>query len=708
MSFGNQPSFKQALPDFIESNSREISIKDLFDALPVAIFVKDRESKFLLINKACEVQWGLSFEDIRGTDGSRFFPPDLIRRFQAKDREVFEGGQMVDFIEAFWNARLQQSRVGRTFKKPMYDAEGNPLCLICATVDITEQNQAEQNLRISEEKLRGLYELSPLGIALTDMNGRYVEFNEAFQQICGYSRDELLSVDYWTLTPKEYEAQEVTQLESLSRTGRYGPYEKAYRKKSGEQVPIRLNGMLVVGQNGQQYIWSIVEDISSRKLHEEQLKRIAYYDVLTGAPNRMMLADRMKQAMAQTIREQNMLAVCYLDLDGFKAINDQFGHETGDQVLIEIARRIGGAIRGGDTLARLGGDEFVVLLLGLERGVECVATLNRMLAAIAAPIEVNGHVINLSASIGVSIYPLDKEDIDTLLRHADQAMYVAKMSGKNRYYLHDTEHDQRVREHMENLERIRQALQNREFELYYQPKVDIRSRQLVGAEALIRWHHPERGLIPPMEFLKPVENTQIDIEIGEWVISSALEQIVQWRQAGMELVVSVNISAYHLESDDFIDRLRQLLSQHPDLPAGSFQIEVLETAALEDIAKVSKIIEACRAIGVGFALDDFGTGYSSLLYLSHLPVDTLKIDQSFVRNMLEDKGDRAIVQGVIALSQAFTLHTVAEGVETDEHYRMLLDMGCDVVQGYVIARPMPAAELPQWIAEYRRNGHLKN
>lgn len=696
MPSNKEQNTHETLPDSIENSSLEIRIQDLFDALPVATFVKDRNSKFLLMNKACEQQWGMSFADLRGTDASKFFPPELMKRFLSKDQEVFKGGQQIDFVETFWNAKLQENRIGHTFKKPMYDAEGNPLYLIGATIDISEQNLAEQDLRISEEKLRGLYELSPLGIALTDMNGRYVEFNEAFRQICGYPEDELKSLDYWTLTPKDYEAQETRQLESLSKTGRYGPYEKAYRQKSGELAPVRLNGMLVTGKDGQQYIWSIVEDISSRKQHEEQLERIAHYDALTGIPNRVLLADRMKQAMAQTIREQNMLAVCYLDLDGFKSINDQFGHDTGDQVLVEISKRIEATIRGGDTVARLGGDEFVVLLLGLERGKECVATLERLLEAIAQPISIKGNLFTLSASIGVSVYPLDNEDIDTLLRHADQAMYAAKLSGKNRYYLHDTEQDQRTREHHATRGHIKHGLLHDQFELYYQPKVEMRSRRLVGAEALIRWRHPERGVLLPAEFLRPIVNTELDIEIGEWVIASALNQLKQWQLAGLDIEVSINISAHHLESAGFVEKLQHQLSCYPDLPAGRFQIEVLETAALEDIVKVSKIIEACRSIGVGFALDDFGTGYSSLMYLSHLPVDTLKIDQSFVRGMLEDKGDRVIVQGIIALAQAFDLSTVAEGIETEAHYQVLLDMGCDIGQGYGIARPMAASNLPAW------------
>jgi diguanylate cyclase (GGDEF)-like protein len=391
-----------------------------------------------------------------------------------------------------------------------------------------------------------------------------------------------------------------------------------------------------------------------------------------------------------------MMAICYLDLDGFKPINDTMGHDAGDHVLIEVARRIENTIRGGDTVARLGGDEFVVLLLGLERGEECVTTLERLLAAISQLITIKNKSCTVSASIGVSIYPLDDEDPDTLLRHADQAMYVAKQSGKNRFHIYDPALDRRARDQHDFLKSIRHGLEDNQFELYYQPKVNLRTKELTGAEALIRWRHPERGLLSPAEFLRHIENTDLDIEIGEWVAATALAQMDRWRSTGLDIEISINISGYHLESPLFTERLQQQLAHYPDIPFNKLQIEILETVALNDIAIVRGIIESCRELGVGFALDDFGTGYSSLSYLSSLPVDVLKIDQSFVRDMLEDKGDMAIVQGIIALARAFDRQTVAEGIETEEHYQMLLDMGCELGQGYGIARPMSADELTNW------------
>lgn len=277
-----------------------------------------------------------------------------------------------------------------------------------------------------------------------------------------------------------------------------------------------------------------------------------------------------------------------------------------------------------------------------------------------------------------------------------RALLTVAPSGKNRFHIYDPALDKRARDQHEFLKSIRYGLENNQFELHYQPKVNLQSKELVGAEALIRWRHPQRGLLAPSEFLRHIENSDLDIEVGEWVIATALAQVSRWQSNGLDIEVSINISGYHLESPCFADNLRRQLALYPGIPPGKLQIEVLETVALNDINVVREIIETCREIGVGFALDDFGTGYSSLSYLSSLPVDALKIDQSFVRDMLEDKGDMAIVQGIIALARAFDRQTVAEGIETVEHYKALLDMGCELGQGYGIARPMQADEIRNW------------
>jgi len=434
----------------------------------------------------------------------------------------------------------------------------------------------------------------------------------------------------------------------------------------------------------------------------EKLEYIAHYDALTTLPNRVLLADRLSQAMAQANRRGDQLAVAYLDLDGFKCINDNHGHEAGDRLLMIMSSRMKEALREGDTLARLGGDEFVAVLTDLVNIEASLPMLTRLLAAAAQPVLVSEVMLQISASLGVTFYPqAENVDADQLLRQADQAMYQAKLAGRNRYHIFDNEQDRNVRGHHENLERIRHALCRGEFVLYYQPKVNMRTGKLIGVEALIRWQHPEKGLLLPGLFLPEIEDHQLSIDLGEWVIDSALEQLKCWHSEGLVTSVSVNVGAHQLQHPGFVERLRIMLAAHPEVSAGGLEMEVLETSALENMARTSQVIDACRKIGVMFSLDDFGTGYSSLTYLRRLPVTQLKIDQSFVCGMLNDPGDLSILEGVLGLAVAFRRQVIAEGVETVEHGEMLLQLGCELAQGYGIAHPMPPHELSAWSKSWR-------
>jgi diguanylate cyclase (GGDEF)-like protein len=407
--------------------------------------------------------------------------------------------------------------------------------------------------------------------------------------------------------------------------------------------------------------------------------------------------------MYQAQRRGRQLAVAYLDLDGFKAINDTYGHEAGDRLLSALAGRMKRSLRQGDTIARLGGDEFVAVLIDLEDSQAGVRLLVRLLDAASEPVRVGELTLQTSASLGVAFYPNEGEELDPeqLLRHADQAMYQAKLAGKNRYHIFDADRDRDARGRHESEERVRLALERREFVLHYQPKVNMRTGDLVGAEALIRWQHPERGLLAPASFLVVIEEHPLSIALGEWVIEEALSQIEVWADEGLELPVSVNVGALQLQQLDFTERLGELLRAHPTVAPERLSLEVLETSALKDVARVSQVMHGCRDLGVEFALDDFGTGYSSLTYLKQLPATQLKIDRSFVSGMLDDAEDLAILEGVLGLVRAFRRDAIAEGVETVEHGEMLLRLGCIIAQGYYIARPMPAAELPAWAAGWR-------
>lgn len=434
-----------------------------------------------------------------------------------------------------------------------------------------------------------------------------------------------------------------------------------------------------------------------------RLQRIAHFDTVTDLPNRNLLADRMQQAMAHAQRHNSSIAIAYLDLDGFKEINDRFGHDVGDRMLRGLAQHMHSALRAGDTLARLGGDEFVAVLVDQSAKLQsCEPVIARLLKAAAETVTIDGQSLQVSASIGVTFYPQQEEiDPDQLLRQADQAMYLSKLEGKNRFHIFDTAFHRAQVGHNRQLEEIRQALRREEFVLFYQPKVNMRTGQIVGAEALIRWQHPRKGLLLPDTFLPFIEPHTLSLALGSWVIDSALTQIAAWDQAGLYLPVSVNVSASQLQQDSFVHDLMAQLRAYPRVAPELLELEITETRALEDIEHASSVMAACDAMGVKFALDDFGTGYSSMMYLKRLPARTLKIDRSFVRDMLVDEDDMAILRGILGLASAFRREVLAEGVETEAHGAKLLELGCELAQGYGIAKPMPAAELPEWVACWR-------
>ena len=564
--------------------------------------------------------------------------------------------------------------------------------------DISERKRAEEQLRFTASVFEHAHE----GIMITDANAQIVDVNRTFTEITGYAREDVLGRSPNLLRSGYHSQAFYSEMWAALYTEGYWRGEVWNRRKNGEVYPELLTISSVRPPDGRvtHYV-AVFSDITVLKEHQQKLERMAHYDALTQLPNRVLLADRLMLALTQARRSGKLLAVCYLDLDGFKPVNDTFGHEAGDALLVEVASRLKQVLRNGDTVARLGGDEFVLLLSGLDDIGKCQQALDRVLHTIAQPYQLGKErLANLSASIGVTLYPVDGADADTLLRHADQAMYLAKQAGRHRYHLFDPEHDRQAHAHREAVARIEAALNAGEFRLYYQPKVNMRHGVVVGAEALIRWQHPERGLLPPGEFLPIIEDSEFSVELGEWVMEEALRQMAVWRAQGLTLPVSVNISARHLQHPQFSQRLHTLLARHPDTPPGQLELEVLETAALDDIAYVSALMERCRALGVMFALDDFGTGYSSLTYLKRLPANVLKIDQSFVRDMLKDPEDLAIIEGVIGLTQAFRRTAIAEGVETLEHGALLIQLGCDLGQGYGIARPMPAEAVPSWVAGF--------
>jgi diguanylate cyclase (GGDEF)-like protein/PAS domain S-box-containing protein len=564
--------------------------------------------------------------------------------------------------------------------------------------DITERKKAEEQIKLAASVFHDANE----GILITDAQGTVLEVNRAFSVITGFQRDDVIGQTPRILKSGRQKSEFYNKMWKLLLQTDHWSGEIWNRRKSGEEYPQQLSISAVKDATGTttHYV-GIITDITEHKEQQEQIERLAYYDALTRLPNRVLLADRMQQAIARADRMHRIVAVCYLDLDGFKPINDRYGHKAGDSVLTEISKRLQEFIRTEDTVARLGGDEFVMLLTYLSSEQESEPIIARVLEIVTKPCELhNGIKVSVSASVGVTFYPTDHNDSDVLLRHADQAMYQAKQLGRNRMHFFDPQYDQQTRQLRELKTKVHAGLARGDFILYWQPKVDLVRGHVVGAEALLRWKQADDSVALPGTFLPQLENDDLIVEIGDYVIGEGVATLCRWHELGLELSASVNVAARQMLSPEFMPKLRKALEGHAGIGA-RLELEILETAALEDLDNVKRLINECRALGVSTALDDFGTGYSSMTYLRHLPVDTVKIDQSFVRDMLDNSDDLAIVQGILGLSKAFGKISVAEGVELNKHLAVLQNMGCHIAQGYAIGYPMPEQEFLRWVKDFK-------
>jgi len=571
---------------------------------------------------------------------------------------------------------------------------------------VLERKQADEKLHLFSR----IFEQTHEGITITNTDGIITNVNSVFCDITGYTRDEVIGHNSNILSSGRQSPEFYADMWSNLIQQGYWQGEVWNRKKSGEIYAELLTVSSIQDEENitRHYVGSF-SDITLNKEQQKALEFMAHYDVLTQLPNRSLFVDRFNQAIAHSKRSGTLLALCFLDLDEFKPVNDTYGHDIGDELLIQVSQRIKDNIREEDTVSRQGGDEFAILLGDIDSSSQCKQLLTRLNKALAKAYLINEYSIKVSASIGVTIYPHDDADLDTLLRHADQAMYQAKLAGRNRFSLFNPEQDKQSLQKQSQLVEIEHALESNQFSLYYQAKVNMKTGKVFGAEALIRWIHPDKGIIPPLDFLPIVENTDLEIQLGNWVIKQALQQLESWRQKEINMQVSVNISSHHLQSPTFFTDLEQALYKYPQLNSNYLQLEILESSALGDLAAVSNIIKTCQqGLGVNVALDDFGTGYSSLTHLRNLPANTIKIDQSFVRDMLDDPNDYSIIDGVIGLAESFNREIIAEGVETTEHGLMLLLMGCDEAQGYGIARPLPADQFEHWLNHYIPNKEWLN
>ncbi|MBI1907429.1 MAG: EAL domain-containing protein [Rhodocyclales bacterium] len=562
--------------------------------------------------------------------------------------------------------------------------------------DITERVRAEERLR----QAATVFEHTREGVVITDAQCNIIAVNAAFSEITGYGEAEVIGRNPGMLKSGRHGKQFYQQMwASINQSG-YWRGEIWNRRKNGEIYPEWQTVSVVRDDTGTitNYV-AVLSDISSIRESEATLEHLAHHDSLTGLPNRLLFTARVEHALKRAQRDGQSVALLFVDLDHFKNINDSLGHPVGDLLLMQAAERLLGVVRDGDTVARLGGDEFTLLLEGLrdERGATHIAA--KIVEAFNDPFIVDGHVLHVGVSIGISVSPADGEDFPILLRNADAAMYHAKARGRNGYQFYTAELTASAQERMSLENSLRQALRLDQFEVYYQPQLDLASGQVIGAEALLRWNHPEMGLVGPDRFIPVAEDTGLIIPIGAWILQSACRQLRQWQRDGLPLKrVSVNLSGQQLRRGDLVATVRQALAES-GLAAQSLELEITEGFIMQQAEKAIEVLDQLRALGVTLSIDDFGTGYSSLAYLKRLPIDTLKIDKSFVRDIPHDVNDEAIARAVIALATSLQLGVIAEGIETAEQRTFLLNQGCRQGQGYLFSPPVPAARFVSYLEQ---------
>ena len=587
------------------------------------------------------------------------------------------------------------------------DTYGHPSLVVATLRDITSLKVAREREQLSAHLFQTVHE----GILVSDPQHRVVDMNPSSCAILGRERESLIGTSCLLVDPELLQHNGIhpdALTEALSHQGQWeGPLR--LRNAKGQTKVLQVSVSLLHDDDGllRYHVFSL-QDRTQEEWQQNQLLRQNQFDALTGLPNQASFVAQLGQALELARSEGFMLCVCNLDLDHFSAINERLGRAAGDQTLVEMARRLRSSLRRTerwtDQLARIGGDAFA-LILRCRAEEEARLALGRLLDVVRAPLYdiAPGSPLHLTASLGATLFPQDASDTETLMRHAAHALYRVKRSGRDGFELFDTDKRQRSEAKVLALGRMQEALDLGELQLHFQPKVDLRRGKVLGMEALLRWHDPERGLLLPGHFLPLVEHTGLGVRIGDWVIEQALKQAEQWAADGRPLRVAVNVTARHLQSPDFAQRLDELLARHRPGLARLLMLEVLESAALADVAATQRLIEHCRGLGVQFALDDFGTGYSNLSYLKQLPVDLLKIDRSFVQQMLSDAHDRALVEGVISLARTFGCDVIAEGVESAAHAQALLALGCEQGQGHGIASAMPAELVPIWVQAFERS-----
>jgi diguanylate cyclase (GGDEF)-like protein/PAS domain S-box-containing protein len=674
-------------------------LKAILDNLFAYVALLDINGAVLEVNKAPLDRAGYRREEVIG----QFFydAPWWTYRSAVRTRIM----QSIERARQGFSDRFDiVAKMGNEFQtldfmiSPVLDDQGNVVALIPTAVDVSYRKQVEADLRIAATAFD-----SKAGILVTDADRRILRANRSFLDSMGYSQEEIIGQNPRIFKSDRHDDAFYSEMwRSINESGSWEG-EIWDRRRDGRLIYRWLNITAIANDEGTvtHYV-STQTDITARKIAEEAVEHLAFYDPLTDLPNRRLLTDRLQQAQASFARTGKEGAILFIDLDNFKALNDTQGHDVGDLLLVQVAKRLKACVREGDTVARLGGDEYVVVLEDLDEDPVEAATQaklvgKKILLALNKPYVLVGHEYRNTPSIGVTLLDNPHQSIEDILKQADIAMYQAKKSGRNTLQFFDPRMQEAINTRVSVEKELLGAIGRSEFELHYQAQVDANGK-ILGAEALIRWNHPTRGLVAPDKFIPLAEETGLILPIGSWVFEAACAQLKSWQQheTACDLVLSVNVSVKQLQHEDFVQLVRSIVERYQINPQ-LLKLELTESMLVENVEETIAKIEELRALGLRFSLDDFGTGYSSLQYLKKIPLDQLKIDQSFVRGIESDRHDRDIIRTVIAIAQSLDLDVIAEGVETEGQLHLLIDKGCNSYQGYLFGKPMPIGQFEQYL-----------
>ncbi|MCP4596597.1 EAL domain-containing protein [Neptuniibacter sp.] len=682
-------------------HSQLVANADLLDELlensPSMIVIRSCDGKYVRANPAYLKFVGVEKQnELLGRRPEEFLNQTLARSAIEEDGKVLEDGEHLRTEISVELDGVERSFISERF--PLYDEEGEIYAVCTIAVDMTEQFEREKEHRVA----RYIFDSTNDGIIVTDANSRIVDVNPSFEKVTGYGRDEVIGRTANLLNSHQHQPSFYEQM--WGKLDQFGVWsgEIWNRKKNGEIYPewLTIKSITDERENVAGY-FGVYSDISEHKKTEDSLRNLAYYDPLTNLANRALCRDRLSHDMDLAVRHGESLALVFIDLDFFKHVNDSLGHEYGDQLLKEAAQRIQNNVRASDTVVRWGGDEFILILPGIFQGSMAQIIANNVLQSLKEPFRLKNTDNYIGASIGIAVYPNDAKDAETLIQHADAAMYSAKNKGRDQICFFDPELNQKNLEQIQIKADMRMALEQNEFEMYYQPKICLQTNQIIGLEALLRWHRTDGKQISPAEFIPIAENSGLIVPLGTWVFQVVCEQVEQWvdekvLQPGQK--VSINLSPRQFSHPELLPKIAEQFQKHEGLQS-YIGIEITETAVIENIQNTLPILEKIREMGLQVELDDFGSGYSSLSYLRRLPVDVLKVDRAFTAELDQHGSEIAIMHSIINMAHSLGMKVVAEGVETEEQLKILRSLNCDRVQGFFFAKPVPAEEQRRGLIE---------